>query len=657
MIGWILLIGLALTTSAEAGLKRKPLVVAQDGSGQFRKIQEAVDASRPGDQILIKAGDYYESVVVQDKTDLSMTGQGIVWVKAEGDNEILSIRNSTRIAIANIKGIHISEAGCYNNVFGITDSRGVGIYKCVANGSGIFGFDITNSNGVILSENQITRCTMVGASISESSNISVVRNVFSENGDWRTINVSNSQHVYFKNNTVVRNVGVPLVLSACIDVQFYNNIVANNRHSDNSYGVLNATGSSTELNFQYNVVFNNESPRGTAHVFDMMGTETVTADAREVDPGFVNISSGNFGLRANSPCLKTGYDHEDIGAVSAAGNAKDAGNWLSLAEQAFAVRDFDQVLFFNQAILERTPNDLSAHVGAGNGYLGLGYYQEAASHYQQALNLDPNNSVTMYNFACLYALQNDPGTALAWLERAFLAGMKDRTLVDTDPDLANLRADERFQDLVSRYLGGSGGSGGSRFDDAVKLYSEGNVAGAESAFREVLNGNPNHAEALFYLGLICEQRQDFPTALSYYQSATQANPRLSNAHLAAGNVYYAFQNYTAAAESYKRVLEIDPNNVTAYSNLGAVYAVQKDISTAEHYLQLGYQVQPNDPSLCYNLACLYSLQHRMEDALNFLQRAFENGYRDVQHIQMDSDLDAIRDHPRFHDLLRQYGGQ
>jgi hypothetical protein len=66
------------------------------------------------------------------------------------------------------------------------------------------------------------------------------------------------------------------------------------------------------------------------------------------------------------------------------------------------------------------------------------------------------------------------------------------------------------------------------------------------------------------------------------------------------------------------------------------------------------QLRPSDPLAHYNLACSYSLLKRSELALKTLRRAVELGYRDFRYMREDRDLDAIRQDPRFRQLLREY---
>jgi Flp pilus assembly protein TadD len=646
----ILILGLLAVVPLSAQQK---LVVAKDGSGRFSALQAAVDASGPGDVILIKAGDYFESVRIDGKSDLTIEGRGNVWLKADGDSEILTVNNSTGIVVRGINGIHTSEGGCYNNVFGIFDSRGVAFYDCIANGSGIYGFDISGSTGVILADNNVVHCSSVGISIDKATYVSAVRNVISENRDWRTLSIGSSAKVIFKNNTIVRNVGIPLVMTDSREVQFYNNIIAFNHHTDDKKAVLNATEGCYELNFQHNIVYSNESVTGQVYDFDNMGTETVVADHLALDPRFVDVSSGDYRLGRNSPAVRSGFGNDDIGAITSA-NTDDASHWLWLANGAYGQREFDVALFFYQAVLARRSNDTTAHIGAGNAYLNMRRFDNAAFHYQQTLDLDRDNVSAMYNFACLYSLKYEITTALDWLERALRAGFHDRQAIDTDADLLNLRDQPRFYDLMKKYLPGTGDA---EFDEGVRYYQAGDWQNAERVFQAVASKKPQMAEARYYLGLIAELRQLYVEALSHYSMAVSLRPNYSEAFLGMGNAYFGLQNFYEAAEQYRRCLQLDPNQVSAYSNLGAVYAIQKDITTAEHYLMQGYRIKPDDATLCYNLACLFSLQHQTEKALEFLERAFQNGYRDVEHMNQDSDLDFIRDHPRFKDLVRIYGGR
>jgi len=55
----------------------------------------------------------------------------------------------------------------------------------------------------------------------------------------------------------------------------------------------------------------------------------------------------------------------------------------------------------------------------------------------------------------------------------------------------------------------------------------------------------------------------------------------------------------------------------------------------------------NSPDSTYNGACAAAMTGRMDEAFTWLGRAVAAGWGDAAHLQVDTDLDALRDDPRF----------
>jgi hypothetical protein len=62
-------------------------------------------------------------------------------------------------------------------------------------------------------------------------------------------------------------------------------------------------------------------------------------------------------------------------------------------------------------------------------------------------------------------------------------------------------------------------------------------------------------------------------------------------------------------------------------------------------------IRPRDPIAYYNLACSHALLKQSVRAFAALRRSIELGYRDIEHMQVDPDLDALRKDPRWNELL------
>ena len=62
-------------------------------------------------------------------------------------------------------------------------------------------------------------------------------------------------------------------------------------------------------------------------------------------------------------------------------------------------------------------------------------------------------------------------------------------------------------------------------------------------------------------------------------------------------------------------------------------------------------LRPRDPLSYYNLGCSHALMKQSLRAFAALRRAIELGYRDIEYMQADPDLENLRKDPRWNDLL------
>ena len=80
--------------------------------------------------------------------------------------------------------------------------------------------------------------------------------------------------------------------------------------------------------------------------------------------------------------------------------------------------------------------------------LASGKFRESIPYYQKAIALQPNGN-DYYNLACAHALLNEKEPALTALEQAVKLGYGSKSQFDADPDLASVRAEERYKNLFS----------------------------------------------------------------------------------------------------------------------------------------------------------------------------------------------------------------
>ena len=64
--------------------------------------------------------------------------------------------------------------------------------------------------------------------------------------------------------------------------------------------------------------------------------------------------------------------------------------------------------------------------------------------------LRPQSPLIHYNLACSFSLVGDTLNSFKAIKRAILLGYDDFIFMDSDPDLSNLRRDERFTAFVKK---------------------------------------------------------------------------------------------------------------------------------------------------------------------------------------------------------------
>jgi Flp pilus assembly protein TadD len=98
--------------------------------------------------------------------------------------------------------------------------------------------------------------------------------------------------------------------------------------------------------------------------------------------------------------------------------------------------------------LELATDDVRARILLATDLVTLGRGDDAIRHLETAITLRPNDSSTLYNAACCYALLKDKPRALETLKKAIEAGYSNMEWISKDPDLLSLYDDPEFLRLV-----------------------------------------------------------------------------------------------------------------------------------------------------------------------------------------------------------------
>jgi len=80
-----------------------------------------------------------------------------------------------------------------------------------------------------------------------------------------------------------------------------------------------------------------------------------------------------------------------------------------------------------------------------------GLKKEALASFELALKIQPEDSQIYYGIACTYALSQEEGLALKFLEEAFRKGFREFDHIEKDSDWDGLRTKTKFTRLIERY--------------------------------------------------------------------------------------------------------------------------------------------------------------------------------------------------------------
>ncbi|QRW05628.1 general transcriptional corepressor ssn6 [Ceratobasidium sp. AG-Ba] len=135
------------------------------------------------------------------------------------------------------------------------------------------------------------------------------------------------------------------------------------------------------------------------------------------------------------------------------------------------------------------------------------------------------------------------------------------------------------------------------------------------------------------IGAVAEQMNDLDRALSAYEHAIRHNPHSIAGLTQIAGIARARENYPTAIEYFQRVLSLQRENGDVWSALGHCFLMQDDLQNAYSAYQQALYYLPNpklqDPKLWYGIGILYDRYGSLEHA--------EEAFSSV--LRMDKDFD------------------
>ncbi len=111
------------------------------------------------------------------------------------------------------------------------------------------------------------------------------------------------------------------------------------------------------------------------------------------------------------------------------------------------------------------------------------------------------------------------------------------------------------------------------FAHALQLHRTGNWPQAEHAYLQIVDADPNHADALHSLGVLAYQTGRLDQAIEYVHRALSLNPQAADYYSNLGLIYQAYNRLDESVASFRKALVLQPHFAEAHNNLGLVLHV------------------------------------------------------------------------------------
>ncbi len=155
---------------------------------------------------------------------------------------------------------------------------------------------------------------------------------------------------------------------------------------------------------------------------------------------------------------------------------------------------------------------------------------------------------------------------------------------------------------------------------AMAQHQSGNLAQAETLYKQVLQSTPNQPDTLHLLGLIAKQKGDLKTAVQLIRKSLSFNPNYVEAYVNLGATLQQQDNFAEAADCYRKALNLRPNYAEVHSNLGVVLKAQDHLHESAECFVRALELNPGSTEAFTNLDTLLKEQAAPDEALIYYRQ-------------------------------------
>ncbi len=161
------------------------------------------------------------------------------------------------------------------------------------------------------------------------------------------------------------------------------------------------------------------------------------------------------------------------------------------------------------------------------------------------------------------------------------------------------------------------------FAIAVQHHQAGRLQAAEQTYRQILAVEPNHADALYLIGVIAHQVGRDAIAVETIRRAIALKGNVAVFHVNLANALKGLGKLDEAVASYRRALELQPDFAEVYINLGNALKEQGKADGAVASYRRALELKPDFAEAHNNLGNLLKEQGKPQEAIACYHRVLD----------------------------------
>ena len=183
---------------------------------------------------------------------------------------------------------------------------------------------------------------------------------------------------------------------------------------------------------------------------------------------------------------------------------------------------------------------------------------------------------------------------------------------------------------------------------------------AEQEFATAVERRPDSFDAFYFRARSCRAQGQHAEAAQWFERACALHPEDYATPALLSSVYVSLGRPEEGKAAQRRALDLATQHLDRFPDdaralyLGAgALATLGDAGRARAWAKRAVAMDPDDSAVLYNVACAYAILGLRDSAIDCLEQAIANGFRHWQWIEHDSDLDSLRESPRFRAMLEK----